>query len=422
MGPRVGDRGRVAGPRAVGVAVAAAGGLVLFLGLGRPAYWLDEATTVVLVRRGWPALVRVILHTDAPLGPYYLLMKPWLAVSSAQWWVRLPSALPMAFAAGLVAAWAARRCSTATGIATGAAMVVLPSFTRYGQEVRPYGLMVLAVTACCLAWWRWLESGGQADAARYAVSVAVLPLVHLLALTVVVAQVAAAALIGSRPQDGDPDRRRRGPRTALRTAGLAGLAVLPVSPFLVLAQARSAGIAHPLPLTAGNWWTTFTGIFGDQPGAAAAPGHGGGRGHRPAGARTGRDGLPRQREYRTATGHGQGDARAAVALLDSPGLRRDPVVVLPPLAQLLALAYDPHLRERMPLAQDPVPTGRIVLADVTTAEATRRLSAVPRLVVLELTGSPGTACTAAASRPGLAGYRVTSTTVLPGWCLAVLDR
>ena len=72
--------------------------------------------------------------------------------------------------------------------------LALPAYSRYAQEARPYALMVLAVTLCVLAWWRWCERGGRAAATWYVVSVAVLPLCHTLALSLVAGQVIAALL------------------------------------------------------------------------------------------------------------------------------------------------------------------------------------------------------------------------------------
>ena len=77
--PRLGSGGGAAFAVAV-LVVASAVGLHR---IDRPAYWVDEATTVMLVRWRWTNLIDAIGGPEAPLGPYYLLMKPWTSVSAA---------------------------------------------------------------------------------------------------------------------------------------------------------------------------------------------------------------------------------------------------------------------------------------------------------------------------------------------------
>jgi hypothetical protein len=256
-----------------------AAGLGLYR-IGRAAYWFDEAATVTLVRWSWTDLIAVIRGPEAPLGPYYLLMRPWTSISTAEWWVRLPSALTLAGAVALTGVWARRRLGTASAVAGVGLTLALPAYSRYAQEARPYGLMVLAATVSSLAWWRWCERGGRAPAIGYALSVAVLPLCHTLALTLVPAQV-LAALVGATPARvtaGGPGPSRLGltARTTLavrttlaaRTAGLAALGSVPLLPYLWLVHEQAMGVADPLPLTWSNAWTTFAASVAGPPRAA----------------------------------------------------------------------------------------------------------------------------------------------------------
>ena len=58
---------------AVGTAVVSA--VLLAWDLGRPALWLDESASVVATQRSWPNVVRLLHGPDAPLVPYYVLLK-----------------------------------------------------------------------------------------------------------------------------------------------------------------------------------------------------------------------------------------------------------------------------------------------------------------------------------------------------------
>src|SRR5689334_11104343 len=54
-------------------------GLITFAflswGLGRPAFWLDEGASVVATQRSWTDLFRLLQGADAPLVPYYAVLK-----------------------------------------------------------------------------------------------------------------------------------------------------------------------------------------------------------------------------------------------------------------------------------------------------------------------------------------------------------
>ncbi len=263
-----------------GLGVLAVATVITLVGIGRPAYWADEATTVMLVRWSWSDLLGVIRGPEAPLGPYYLLMKPWTGLGgTAEWWVRLPSALAMAGAVAVLAGWARRRLGRAVALAGAGVLLALPAVSRYAQEARPYGLMLLAVTGCGLAWWRWRQRPGRGAAVGYAVTVAVLPLLHVLALTLVVAQV-IAALLPWGPPSGDRERRGGGGTgpavgtagSAVRTAGpavwtvgLAGAGLLPMLPYLVLVGRQAMGVAFPLPLSWANAWSTGASMIAGPP-------------------------------------------------------------------------------------------------------------------------------------------------------------
>lgn len=181
--------------------LAGVGGLALALGLfriGRPAPWGDEAVTVIVVRRSWSGILALSGGADAPMILYYLLAKAW---STALGWlptltaVRSLSAVAAALAVVCLAAVAARLSGLAAGVGAGGVLMLLPGFTRYAQEARPYALLVLATTAGWLAWaaWRRPEPGRDGPGVRrvvgspggalaYLATLAAAPLLHLFGL------------------------------------------------------------------------------------------------------------------------------------------------------------------------------------------------------------------------------------------------
>src|SRR3954470_15077437 len=93
------------------VSAAAALGTLLW-GLREPALWLDESASVVAVQRTWPALWRLLQGSDAPLAPYYVVLKVFTEVIAGlggaglapELLYRLPSV-----AAAVLAVWALSR-------------------------------------------------------------------------------------------------------------------------------------------------------------------------------------------------------------------------------------------------------------------------------------------------------------------------
>jgi len=82
-------------------------------------------------------------------------------------------------------------------------------------------------------------------------------------LTVVAAQIVAgfAARFAARFAAG-PDRR---PGTPWRTVGLAGIGLLPVLPFVVVAGDHAMGVAYPVPLSWSSWWSAVLASIGGEP-------------------------------------------------------------------------------------------------------------------------------------------------------------
>ncbi|MFG1751728.1 glycosyltransferase family 39 protein [Streptosporangium sandarakinum] len=143
-----------------------------------PSMWADELATAQTAT-SWDTLWETLRERDAVFLPYYLLMYVWSRAGTADWWLRLPSALAVAAATGLLADLGRRLGGVRAGTVAGAALLVLPAISRFGQEARPY---TLAVAAAVFSYWclhRALETGRWG---RYVLSVVLLPCTHLFAV------------------------------------------------------------------------------------------------------------------------------------------------------------------------------------------------------------------------------------------------
>lgn len=162
-------------------ALGAAALLIMLAWSWSPSLWGDELATLKAVK-SLDTLVETLRRRDIVFLPYYLLMYGWTRLGMADWWVRLPSALGMAVATGMLTDLGRRIGGEKAGAVAGLTLLLLPSISRFGQETRPYAL---AVAAAVFSFWA-LHRAERGDGGwlTYAVSVAVLPCTHLFAVLV----------------------------------------------------------------------------------------------------------------------------------------------------------------------------------------------------------------------------------------------
>ena len=117
--------------------------VVMLWGISGASYWRDEAATMSAAQRPLGNLLRTLGNIDAVHGAYYMLI--WVMVrigGTGELVTRLPSAVAMAVAAAAVAALGRRLISLRAGLAAGLVFAVLPEVSLYGQDARPYAIVV----------------------------------------------------------------------------------------------------------------------------------------------------------------------------------------------------------------------------------------------------------------------------------------
>ncbi|WP_436798816.1 glycosyltransferase family 39 protein [Micromonospora profundi] len=200
---------------------------VTLTGLGSAQLWRDELATWSAATRSPGELARLAGTIDAATGPYYLLMHGWVTVAGdSTVALRLPAALAMTVAAGLLAVLGERLVDRRIGLFAGLLFAVLPGTSRYGQEARPYALATALAVLATLLLVTALRRPGWARWVGYAAAVAALGLTHLIALTLLAAHALVVLITWWR-----------GPAAAGITAPVAGPAP----------GARRAPVAGPAP-------------------------------------------------------------------------------------------------------------------------------------------------------------------------------
>ena len=132
-------------------------GVALFR-IGVPSPWVDEAVTVLVVRRPWSGIIALISGADAPLVPYYLLAKAWAGMLSGLPTlvaVRSLSAVAAAITVAALFTLVARINGIRTALLAAILLTSLAGFSRYAQEARPYALLIMTATVSWLAWDSW---------------------------------------------------------------------------------------------------------------------------------------------------------------------------------------------------------------------------------------------------------------------------
>lgn len=207
------------------------GGLGLYQ-VTRPILWRDELTGWEIAARSVPHILATCRKTNGAQLPYYLGLHYWMAAfGPSTLSLRLLSVLTMTAAAAFVALAARELAGVRSGLAAGLIFAVIPSVSRFAQEVRFYAP---ALMAAALATWllaRALNHPSRGRWAGYAAAMATVGYLNLVAMAFLAGHAAWAALRSWR----DRDRR-----LAVRFAVAAIASVAACAPMVLLSSGQAA--------------------------------------------------------------------------------------------------------------------------------------------------------------------------------------
>jgi mannosyltransferase len=155
----------------------------------------DELVTWDMVNRDTGQILATLQNVDAVHGTYYVLMHVWVGLfGDSVISLRLPSVLAVAGAASVVSLIGNRLFGHRAGILAGILFALVPAVSRYGQEARSYALVILGVALATLLLLRALESPRSPWRwAAYSLALTGVGLLHLIALSVVLAHACVVA-------------------------------------------------------------------------------------------------------------------------------------------------------------------------------------------------------------------------------------
>jgi mannosyltransferase len=184
--------------------------VIMLIGITVPSYWRDEAATLAAVRRPFGSMIAMLGHVDAVHGVYYALA--WVISRTfgyGELALRLPSAIAMAVAALFVAALGRRLVSPQAGLAAGLLFAVIPDISLYGQDARPYAMVVAAAALASYLLVRALGAGHAHQRrwwAGYAAAVALVGILNIFGLLLLAGHAVTMALRMLAPQPGQSRR------------------------------------------------------------------------------------------------------------------------------------------------------------------------------------------------------------------------
>ena len=162
-----------------------------------PSFWRDEAATLSATQRPFLDMVRLLGHQDAVHGAYYVLM--WAVIrlgGSGELAARMPSALAMAAAAGVVAVLGRRLVSARAGLAAGLVFAASPPVSWFGQDARPFAMETALACVASYLFVRVLQAGGPGRRrwlAGYMAALVLLGLANLFGLLLIAAHAVTLA-------------------------------------------------------------------------------------------------------------------------------------------------------------------------------------------------------------------------------------
>ncbi|PBC79390.1 mannosyltransferase [Streptomyces sp. TLI_235] len=205
--------------------------LMLALGVrgsSRPQLWRDELATWSAATRSTGEILDMLQHVDAVSGAYYLLMHFWIGVFGDSPAVfRLPTALALAGAAAFTTLAARRLFDTRTALFAGVLFATIPSISRFAQEARAYGFVLLAVSAATWLLLRALERPTVLRWLPYSVAVAAAGLFHMVSLLFLSGHAVIVVLRWWKSRDH---------RLLLRFPAAVAVGLVPVVPLVLLGR------------------------------------------------------------------------------------------------------------------------------------------------------------------------------------------
>jgi mannosyltransferase len=181
-------------PAVVATALAA---VLSLLWIGRKSMWIDE-TSSVFYAYDWSEMWQELLHHEANMWFYYILLHLWLKLGDSEAWLRSLSALFTVATVPILYLLGRRLFDRRAGAIAAVLLAANPFLIHYAQEVRGYALVVCFVTLASYLFALGLERRTYALWVAWAASTALGIYTHFFAALVCLVQLLSLPWVGRR--------------------------------------------------------------------------------------------------------------------------------------------------------------------------------------------------------------------------------
>src|SRR5664279_3179351 len=180
-------------------AILMVGAVLRLVELGRKSFWLDEITTVAIVRMPGFSFWSLVWHDEGNMALYYVLLRGWMHFGTSEATIRLLSVIPGIATILLMYLLGTRLFGEKAGLLAAGFMAINACDVVVSQEARAYSFVVLGVAGSTLLLVRCLERPSMARALAYGVVAGLTFYFHYFGILVPVAHaVSFAALPAAR--------------------------------------------------------------------------------------------------------------------------------------------------------------------------------------------------------------------------------
>ncbi len=181
-------------PRTIAVLATVASAALTLFHLGHKSFWLDEGYSVGHARMPWAPFWTVLTQREPNGALHSLLLFPWIRISDAEWWLRLPSAVAATATVPLLYLLL-RRLFDRRVAALGAVLMAMNAFSlQFAQEARAYALVMCLGTASTMLFVAFLQDQRKGQWWAWVLVSALVPYAHLFGWLVLGVQAAGALL------------------------------------------------------------------------------------------------------------------------------------------------------------------------------------------------------------------------------------
>src|SRR5664279_4718253 len=176
-------------------AILMVGAVLRLVELGRKSFWLDEITTVAIVRMPGFSFWSLVWHDEGNMALYYVLLRGWMHFGTSEATIRLLSVIPGIATILLMYLLGARLFGEKAGLLAAGFMALNACDVMVSQEARAYSFLVLAVAGSTLLLVRWMERPSMARAVAYALVAGLTFYFHYFGILIPVAHAVSLAAV-----------------------------------------------------------------------------------------------------------------------------------------------------------------------------------------------------------------------------------